>query len=124
MFWYLTTFLEPGVSRGSWPRAGKGNTGWMAVFPLHQDLGSCVRQPQPHESSTHQHGGGQQDGDSFGDADQGTKYQVSQDGRCFAQCVQEAKACGPAKDRDMNKAEKVSSKSPTLDTNVSYKNFQ
>ena len=93
-------------------------------FPLHQDLGSCVRQAQPHESSTHQHGGGQQDGDSFGDADQGAKYQVSQDGRCFAQCVQEAKACCPAKDRDMNKAEKVSPKRPTLDTNVSYKNFQ
>ena len=81
-------------------------------FPLHQDLGSCVRQAQPHESSTHQHGGGQQDGDSFGDADQGAKYQVSQDGRCFAQCVQEAKACCPAKDRDINKAEKVSSKPP------------
>ena len=69
VFWCLTTFLEPWVSRGSWPRAGEGSTGWMAVFPLHQDLGSCVRQAQPHEPSTHQHGGGQQDGDSFGDAD-------------------------------------------------------
>lgn len=46
----------------------------MAFVLSHQNLGSCVRQAQPHQSSTHEHGGSQQDGDCFGDADQGAKY--------------------------------------------------
>lgn len=45
----------------------------MAFVTSHQNLGSCVGQAQPHESSTHEHSGSQQDGDGFGDADQGAE---------------------------------------------------
>lgn len=55
-------------------RRTHGGEKGMAFVTSHQNLGSCVRQAQPHESSTHEHGGSQQDGDCFGDADQGAKY--------------------------------------------------
>lgn len=65
------------------------------MVPSHQDLGSCVRQAEPHKSPAHQHGRGQQDGDGFGDAHQGAEDEVAQHGRCFAECIQEAEACCP-----------------------------
>lgn len=43
---------------------------------LHEDVGSGVWQPQPHQAPTHQHGGGQQDGDGFGDAHEWPENQV------------------------------------------------
>lgn len=78
----------------------------MAYFRLHQDLGLCVRQAQPHQPPTHEHSGGQQDGDGFGDADEGAEYQVPKDGGGFAECIQEAKACCPAKKTELDKTEK------------------
>lgn len=59
--------LESGRRTGPW---------WdeMAFAPSHQNLGSRVGQAQAHESATHKHGGSQQDGDCFGNADQGAEY--------------------------------------------------
>lgn len=54
-------------------RPTHGGRKGMAFVTSHQNLGSCVGQAQPHESSTHEHSGSQQDGDGFGDADQGTE---------------------------------------------------
>lgn len=74
VFCYSVAFLhikplQPRVRQEDRPMVGRDG-----FVPLHQNLGSRVGQAQPHESSTHKHGGSQQDGDRFGNADQGAKY--------------------------------------------------
>lgn len=96
----------------------------MAFVPSHQNLGSCVGQAQPHESATHEHGGSQQDGDCFGNADQGAKYQVSQDRRSFTESIQEAEARGSARERNTGKVQQTTRGSPALDLHVPRSHFQ
>lgn len=70
-----------------------GDTGLSeAVDFLHQDVGPCVREPQSHQTTTHQHGGCQQDWDGFSNTDQRAKDQVPQHCCQLTQGVTEAEA--------------------------------
>lgn len=63
-----------------------------AVDFLHQDIGSCVREPESHQTTTHQHRGCQQNWDAFSNTDQRAKDQVPQHRCQLTQGVTEAKA--------------------------------
>lgn len=62
---------------------------------LHEDIGSCVWQTEPHQTAANQHGRCQQDGDGLCDANQRAKDQVAQHRCQFTHGVTEAKACAP-----------------------------
>lgn len=59
---------------------------------LHKYIRHGVGQPQAHQASSHQHRRGHEDGDSFSNANQRPKNQVSQHCRQFTQSVAEPKA--------------------------------
>lgn len=65
---------------------------------LHEDVGPRVWQSESHQAATDQHRRRQQDGNSFGDANQRAKDQVAQHSCQLAQGVAEAKARAPGID--------------------------
>lgn len=63
---------------------------------LHKYICHGVGQPQAHQASSNQHRRGHEDGDSFCNANQRPKNQVSQHCRQFTQSVAEPKASSSA----------------------------
>lgn len=64
----------------------------------HQDLLSGLRQSEGDQATSNQRSSSQKDGDHFGYPNKGSKDSVSQDGTKFAQSIEDAKCCGPAKE--------------------------
>lgn len=64
----------------------------------HQDLLSGLRQSEGDQATSDQRSSSQKDGDRFGYPNKGSKDGVSQDGAKFAQSIEDAKCCGPAKE--------------------------
>lgn len=63
-----------------------------AVDFLHQDVWPCIREPESHQTTTHQHRWCQEDRDDFSNTDQRAKDQVPQHCCELTQSVTEAEA--------------------------------
>lgn len=77
---------------------GEDHPIFLPVGCSHQDLLSGLWQSKGNQAPSNQRSSSQKDGDHFGYPNKRSKDSVSQDGAKFAQSIEDAKGCGPAKE--------------------------